>query len=129
MTEYDLLSNDWQRVQLLHGEHLSTETRYLEQMARWGLQYGRAWGVVHLGEGDLSVNGSDQDYAVSLRACKAITRRGYIVDVSLESEPIRLQGSNYDQPDRLVPLYIGVCRDKEAFAAGASQSGALDQRY
>src|SRR3989442_1409962 len=97
MTEYDFISNDWNSVELLFGEHLATETGYHEQMLRWTLRYARCWGVAVLADADLVVSGSERDYEVSLRACKAITKRGYPIELSADDETLSLQGSNADQ--------------------------------
>jgi hypothetical protein len=129
MTEYDFISNDWNSVELLFGEHLATETAYHEQMLRWSLRYARWWGLALLGDSDLVVSGSKSDYEVSLRACKAFTKHGRLVELSRGGEALTLQGSNEDRPDQLVPIYVGVSIEKQSFAAGASQSGAIDQRY
>jgi len=128
MTEYDFISNDWNNVELLFGEHLATETAYHEQMLRWALRYARWWGVALLGDQDLVVSGSKTDYEVSLRACKAFTKHGRLVELTRGGETLTLQGSNEDRPDQLVPIYVGVSIQKQPFSAGASQSGAIDQR-
>ena len=77
--EYDFHSNDWDNIDLLLCEHMRGETLYAEQMSRWALQHGRAWGVVHIGPEDLQVHGDPSGYEIALRSCKAITRHGYIV--------------------------------------------------
>jgi hypothetical protein len=126
--EYDLLSNDWSRIDLLKDEHLRSETLYLEQTFRWGLQHGRSWGVVFIRDGDLTVSGNSTDYEVAVRFCKAITPGGYVIDIGLSQDPIRLQGSNDRHSDLVVPLYLGVAVVKEYANAGASQTGALLDR-
>lgn len=125
--EYDLYSNDWDNIDLLLCEHMHGETLYFEQMSRWALQHGRAWGVVHIGPDDFQVHGSSSDYEIALRTCKAITRHGYIVNIDLRQPPITLQGSNKGGED-LVPVYLGVGVRKIATNTGASQTGALLDR-
>jgi len=130
MTEYDFISNDWTTLSSCSANNLATETAYHEQMLRWSLRYARWWGVARIGDDDLVVNPGQNDYEVSLRACKAFTKHGHIIEVSRGGEVLSLQGSNKDHSaDTRVPIYVGVSTQKQAFSAGASQSGAIDQRF
>ncbi len=125
--EYDLYSNDWNNIELLHSEHLHAETLYAEQMQRWALRYGRGWGVVRIEEDDFQVYGSNTGYELSLRYCQAITPQGYIVHIDVENA-INLQGSNDRHRDSIVPVYLGAAVIKEPANTGSSQTGALLDR-
>lgn len=128
MTDYDLYSNDWANISLLHSQHLSAETLYHEQMHRWGLQHGRAWGIVQLGEDDLQVYGSESGYEISISRCRAITAQGYAMEIGISRPPVKMQGANDDHRSALVPIYLGIAMEKEAANAGSSQTGALLDR-
>jgi len=76
-------------------------------MLRWSLRYARWWGVARIGDDDLVVNPGQNDYEVSLRACKAFTKHGHIIEVSRGGEVLSLQGSNKDHSaDTRVPIYV-----------------------
>lgn len=128
MTAFDLYSNDWLNIALLHNEHMVAETLYMEQMHRWALRYGRAWGVIHLEADALQVFGSPRDYAVSLAQCQAVTSGGYLIHLESSSPPLTFQGSNETHRDSLVPLYVGVAVEKTEINTGSSQSGSLLDR-
>ena len=125
--EYDLYSNHWDEISLLHSEHLHAETLYIEQMQRWGLRYGREWGVVQIEEDDFQVYGAASNYEAALRFCKAVTPRGYIVDIDTENA-VTLKGSNDQHQGGLVPVYLGVAVRKVPANTGSSQTGALLDR-
>ncbi len=125
--EYDFYSNHWDEISLLHGEHLHAETLYIEQMLRWSMRHGREWGVAQIEEDDFQVYGAASNYEVSLRYCKAITPRGYIVDIDTENA-LSLKGSNDQHPGALVVVYLGVAVVKLPANTGSSQTGALLDR-
>ena len=125
--EYDLYSNHWEEISLLHSEHLSAETLYIEQMLRWGMRHGREWGVAQIEEDDFQVYGAASNYEAALRFCKAITPRGYIVDIDTENA-LSLKGSNDQHQGSLVVVYLGVAVRKVPANTGSSQTGALLDR-
>lgn len=125
MPDFALQSMDWQTVSLLHGEHLRSETVYLEEMARWGLRYGRPWGIIRLEEGGLQVSGSQADYEVALRSCQAITPGGYPVHVDEARSVPPLRGSNDEHTGGTAPIYLGVAAAKEALPVAPAQSQGL----
>jgi hypothetical protein len=126
--DYDLYSNDWSNVVLMRAEHMRSETFYFEQMNRWGLQYGGAWGIVHIADEELQVFGSGTDYSVAVSGCKAVSRQGYIIDIGRNRPPVTLSKSNDAHTSSVVPIYLGVAVQKETANAGPSQTGALLDR-
>src|SRR5437016_1823905 len=125
MPEFRLESVDWSSVSLLHGEHLRSETQYLEQLSRWSLTRGRAWGVVSLSDGGLRVEGSESDYEVTLSKCTAITRGGYIVNVENNGAVKPLKGSTDQHSGSIVPIFLGVSLTKPPVEMAPSQSASL----
>jgi Bacterial Type VI secretion, VC_A0110, EvfL, ImpJ, VasE len=113
MSTFPLYSIDWRSVSLLHGEHLKSETAYLEQLIRWGMQYGHASGVVRMDVNALTVHGSDTAFEVQLHHCQAITPNGFIIDTDEEEAPITLMGENSEHIGMYVMVYLGVSRQKE----------------
>lgn len=113
MTGFRLKSVDWDSVQILHAAHLFYETGYLEELVRWTLHSGYFRGVLYMEENDLLVSGSERDYEVVLRACRAVTPKGYFVEVNETNRPTPLKGSNDAHSEAVVPIYLEV-RAKEA---------------
>jgi hypothetical protein len=113
MSTFPLYSIDWRSVSLLHGEHLKSETGYLEHLVRWGMQYGHAAGVVHMDVNALTVHGSDTTFEVQLHHCQAITPSGFIIDTDEEEDAITLMGENSNHIGMYVTIYLGVSRQKE----------------
>jgi hypothetical protein len=125
MSEFNLYSIDWTSVSLVDDAHLATETAYLEQLARWGMRYGHAGGVIEMARDDLRVHGSPEDYEIALSRCKALTPGGFLVDVD-EARPVEpLRGSTSRHRDAFVPIYLGVALEKTSVAVAPARSAAL----
>jgi hypothetical protein len=124
MTRFNLTSIDWGSVSLLHGAHLSGETAYLEEMMRWTLYHSFPMGIIYLGEGDLLVSSSSVDYEITLKLCKAITPKGYIVEIDDTNRPIQLRGNNTQHSEIIVPIYLEV-HPKQSVPFIPAQSAAL----
>ena len=121
---FNLTSIDWGSVSLLHGAHLSSETAYLEELIRWTLYHGFPIGVIYLGEGDLLVSSSPIDYEIILKACKAITPKGYIIEIDDTNRPLPLRGSTAQHSEITVPIYIEI-HPKQSLPFIPAQSAAL----
>ena len=130
MTDFRLASIDWESVRLLHGEHLSHETTYVEDLIRWVLHSGLPAGIIHMGPDSLSVRqSSTTTYRVTLRHCRATTLQGYWVHIAdEESNPeFDLDMEHYlDQEEQAVGLYLGVdTQEKESKDHAPGRSDAL----
>jgi len=126
VAEFRLTSIDWDSVQLLHAAHLSAETAYQEELLRWVLQGGLPHGVIFMGENDLVVSSSSEDYEAGLLACRAITSRGYIIEVDETNRPIPLRGRNSAHTEPIVPIFLEV-REKRSIQTAPAQSVPLKE--
>jgi hypothetical protein len=109
MNNFRLGSIDWDSVRLLHADHLSHETAYLEELVRWTLHYGCPRGVVRLDADSLTVvPSSPMTYRVTLRRCQAITPQGYWVDISDEESAPSFDLDKEQYLHTVVGVYLGV---------------------
>lgn len=122
MTKYRLNSIDWNTVRLLHGEHLSYETRYLEELVRWGLSVTSRWGVVEMHSGNLIVSSSPTDFEARLTWLRAVSPLGFWIEVN---ETILLQDVNAQYTDLEIPIYVGIQTSKRSVPIAAAQTRAL----
>ncbi|MCS6862377.1 MAG: type VI secretion system baseplate subunit TssK [Abditibacteriales bacterium] len=109
MSNFRLGSIDWDSVRLLHGEHLSLETAYHEELVRWALHHGCPHGVVRMDADSLTVvPSSTMTYRVTLRRCQAITPQGYWVDISDEESAPSFDLDKEQYLHTVVGVYLGV---------------------
>lgn len=125
MAEFRLGSIDWSSVRLLHGEHLTHETAYLEELIRWVLHFGPPCGIVEMSEDSLGcVQSSDTVYRFTLRNCRALTPQGYWVDLGDQGPSLDLNSQHH--LGEVVKLYLGVATDeKDSRDLAPARSSAL----
>lgn len=122
MTKYQLNSIDWSTVRLLHGEHLSYETRYHEELTRWSLCALGRWGVLDMPSGSLVVTSSAKDFEVRLSQLRAITPEGFWIEIS---DTLILQDVNTQYTDLEIPIYVCIETNKRSSPLAASQARSL----
>lgn len=123
MTKYQLNAIDWSTVRLLHGEHLSYETQYHEELTRWAIGAIGLWGVLDMPAGSLILTSSSKDFEVRLSQLSAIMPNGFWVELP---GMITFQDANAQYSDRLdIPLYICIEAKKRSIPLAATQSRAL----
>jgi len=130
MTDFRLASIDWESVRLLHGEHLSQETTYIEDLVRWVLHCALPAGIVHMDPDSLRVRQSSATtYRVTLRRCQAITPQGYWVHIDDDgSNPVcdLDMEQHLSREEQAVGLHLGVdTQDKESRDHAPGRSDAL----
>lgn len=122
MTKYQLSAIDWSTVRLLHGEHLSYETRYHEELTRWSLGVTGRWGVLKMPEGSLVVTPSSKDFEVRLAQLRALTPDGFWIEVQ---DMLVFQDLNTQYTGLEIPIYLCIEANKRSLPLAASQTRAL----
>lgn len=122
MEQFQLTANDWHAVSLLSAEHLSVETRYLEESLRWMAYHGLPFGIAKMDEKSLKVNSSDQDYEIVITHCRAFSPNGYPIHIA---ESLSHSNTNNSHSEGMVPIYLGVSVEKESLPHAPSYSRSL----
>jgi hypothetical protein len=109
VSEFNLLSVDWNSVRLLQAAQFQQETYYLEERGRWILQRGRIFGVLHLEDHAVSPPSAEggRSFSVTVRGCFGVAEQGSIIEIPDSRESI-VRGTLEAQEGEMVPLFVGV---------------------
>lgn len=115
MSDFNLYSINWQDGMLLTQEHLRSQERYAEELARrYGTPIGDRWGLIRFGASSrlaLTLNAvvNGDRLRIELAHCQAITPDGYVIHISqADGQPVR---TTVAATEGEIPVFVSINPD------------------